>query len=203
MYETLVSTSTTPCPWSHNQVCRSASYHLRNIGSVRRFLSTDATKSIVHGLVTSRLDYCNALLVGLPKCLTDRLQRVQNSAARVISRTSKRQHISPVLISLHWLPVSARIEYKVLLYVYKALLGTAPGYLSELIQPKVPSRSLRSNSTVQLVEPRTRTKTYGQRSFRSAAARLWNGLPQHMRSITTLHSFKRTLKTHLFKIHYD
>ncbi len=188
-----------------NQVCRCASYHLRNIGSVRRYLSTDATKSLVQGLVTSSLDYCNALLVGLPMCLTVRLQlqRVQSSAARVISRTSKRQHISPVLISLYWLPVSARIEYNVLPYVYKALLGIAPGCLDELIQPKVPSRFPRSNSTVQVIEPRTRTKAYGERSLRYAAARLWDGLPQHMRPVTTLNSFKKSLKTYLFKVHCD
>ncbi len=93
------------------------------------------------------------------------------------------------------------MEYKVLLHVYKALLDIAPGNLGELIQPKVPPRSLRANSTVQLIEPRTRTKTYGERSFRYAAARLWNGLPQNMRSVTTLNSLKKSLKVYddLFK----
>jgi hypothetical protein len=186
-----------------SQVCRSASYHLRSIGSSRRYLTTEAAKSLVNGLVTSRLDYCNALLVGLPKTLINKLQRVQNTAARVVTRTPRSQHITPVLSDLHWLPVSSRIEYKILLYVYKALSGSAPEYLTELIQQKVPSRTLRSKDSVRLLEPRTRTKTYGQRSFRSAAASLWNALPQHMRSLTTVSSFKRTLKTYLFKLHYD
>ena len=112
-----------------SQVCRSASYHLRRIGAVRRYLTTDAAKSMVNGLITSRLDYCNALLVGLPKSSTNRLQRIQNTAARIITRTPKRQHITPVLAELHWLPVTARIEFKILLYVFKAVTGTAPGYL--------------------------------------------------------------------------
>jgi hypothetical protein len=148
------------------------------------------------------MDYCNSLLVGLPKSLTNRIQRVQNTAARIIARTPKHHHITPILAELHWLPISARIEYKILLYVYKVLAGTAPVYLKELVEQRVPARSLRSSNSSQLVVPRTRTKSYGERAFRSAAARLWNSLPPHMRNITTVSSFKRTLKTHLFTIHY-
>ena len=184
------------------QVCKSTSYHLRTIGSVRKYLSPDAAKSLVHGLVISRIDYCNALLAGLPKTLTDRLQRIQNTAARIITRTPRHHHITPALVHLHWLPVSARIDLKVLVYVFKVLSGTAPAYLTELVEQRVPTRALRSNNTTQLVPPRSRTKMYGERSFRSAGARLWNALPQNIRSITTLSSFKRTLKTYMFKIHY-
>jgi hypothetical protein len=184
------------------QVCKSTSYHLRTIGSVRKYLSPDAAKSLVHGLVISRIDYCNALLAGLPKTLTDRLQRIQNTAARIITRTPRHHHITPALVHLHWLPVSARIDFKVLVYVFKVLSGTAPAYLTELVEQRVPTRALRSNNTTQLVPPRSRTKMYGERSFRSAGARLWNALPQNIRSITTLSSFKRTLKTYMFKIHY-
>ncbi len=94
---------------------------LRCIGQVRRCLNQDTTRSFVQGLVTSRLDYCNAFLYGLPANHLKRLQHVQNSAARIVSRTGRRDHITPVLISLHWLPVKFRIEYKILLYVFKAL----------------------------------------------------------------------------------
>ena len=185
-----------------NQVCKSASYHLHNIGSIRRYLTTDATKALVQALVISRLDYCNALLVGLPKVRTDKLQRIQNASARVISRTRKDHHITPVLMGLHWLPVQRRVEYKVILYAYKALCGEAPTYLQELIQQHVPSRDLRSSSNIQLEAPKVCTKTYGARSFRSAASRLWNQLPDHMRRMSSVNAFKKTLKTHLFKLAY-
>ncbi len=184
-------------------VCRSTAHQLRIIGSVRRYLTTDAVKSLVNGLVTSRLDYCNALLVGLPRCLIDRLQRIQNRAARLITRTQRHQHITPVLKSLHWLPVSVRIEYKVILYAFKVLSGCAPTYLVDLVQQKSLPRSMRSSSYIQLMVPKTRTKTYGERSFRYAAARLWNSLPPSMRTLTTVGAFKRKLKTHLFTVYYE
>lgn len=185
-----------------NNVCRIAYYHLRSNGSIRRYLSEEAAKSLVHGLVTSRLDYCNALLVGLPNTLIRKLQLVQNTAARVVARTPKRQHITPVLYQLHWLPVQARIEYKVLLYVYKALTGAAPQYIADLIQQRSQPRTIRSSGTIQLVEPRVRTKSYGHRTFRCAAAKLWNSLPSDMRTITTIAAFKKSLKTHYFRLHY-
>lgn len=185
-----------------NQTCRATSYYLRTIGSVRRYLTPDAAKSLVHGLVISRLDYCNALLVGLPKTLTDKLQRLQNTAARIITRTARQDHITPALMSLHWLPIQARVDFKVLLYVFKALSGTAPSYLTELMELKVPARSLRSSGSTRLVAPMSSTKSYGERSFQCAAARLWNALPPHVAKATTVSSFKRALKTHLFRLHY-
>jgi hypothetical protein len=185
-----------------NNICKSASYHLRNIGSVRRYLSADTTKSLIQALVSSRLDYCNALLIGLPKARIYKLKRIQNASARVISGTRRHEHITPVLQNLHWLPVESRVEYKIILHTYKALCGEAPQYLQELIQRRIPSRALRSSNTIQLLEPKVRTKGYGERSFRSAAPRLWNQLPDHMKRLTSVCAFKRTLKTHLFKSAY-
>ena len=101
------------------QVCKSAMFHLCSIANIRRFLTTDAAKSLMHSLVTSRLDYCNSVLVGLPKALLQKMQRVQNTAARVVTRTHKYDHITPVLKVLHWLPINRRVEYKILLYTYK------------------------------------------------------------------------------------
>ena len=98
-------------------VSKTCRYHLRNISRIRHVLSEDACRTIIQALVTSRLDYANALLYGLPEKITSHLQRVQNMAARIIIRTSKGDHIKPVLKQLHWMPVKQRIEYKVLIYI--------------------------------------------------------------------------------------
>ena len=152
-----------------------------------------------HATIISKLDYCNSLLYGVPQHLIRRLQRVQNSAARLVSGTRRREHITPTLYILHWLPVQYRVKYKVLLYAYKALHDRAPGYLCELVEKKRHRRDLRSASKHHLEVPRPRTATYGDRSFRVGAARLWNELPEDIKTIGSIPSFKRQLKTHLFK----
>ena len=182
-----------------NSICRLCYMQLRQIAHIRKYLTVDATKSIVNALVTSRLDYCNALLYGMPKSALNKLQKVQNTAARLITRTFRYNHITPVLIDLHWLPVQFRVEYKVLTHVYKALHGESPTYIRNMIEKYVPRRSLRSeNVSVSLVVPRCRTVTYGDRSFKSAAPKLWNALPVVLKDANTLSCFKRALKTHLF-----
>lgn len=182
-----------------SSVAKSCFYQIRNIGRVRKFLTTDACKTLVHSLVTSRLDYGNALLYGITGGLLGRLQRVQNAAARLITRTRKREHITPVLRDLHWLPVEYRIQYKLLTYVFKALKGDSPQYLQEIVTPYNPTRTLRSSSNILLTGSRTNTATYGNRCFSSASAALWNDLPLSARKCQTLTSFKKVLKTHLFK----
>ena len=99
--------------------------HLRNMSSIRKYLTTNAAHTIVHAFISSRLDYYNALLYGLPKYLVDSLQHVQNSAARVVTFTRTFDHITPVLIDLHWLPVYYRVIFKLLLHTFKALNGMA------------------------------------------------------------------------------
>ncbi len=116
-----------------NSVCKSGYYHLRNIARVRKCLTSDACVTVVHAFISSRLDYCNTLLVGVPDCHLNKLQRLQNSAARVITFTRKREHITPVLYDLHWLRVRQRIMFKILLLTYKALNGKAPAYISEML----------------------------------------------------------------------
>ena len=135
----------------------------------------------------------------LPQKQHDKLQRVLNCAARVVSLTKKHDHITPVLASLHWLPIPQRIEYKLLLITFKALNGLAPAYLKELLDWYAAPRSLRSNSQFKLVQPRTRLKTYGDRAFIKAAPLLWNGLPLHLRKMTDIDDFKSGLKTHLYR----
>ena len=117
-----------------NALSQSARYHIRNIGKIRRFLDRDSCEKIVHAFVTSRLDLNNALLAGLPGDTVAKLQKCQNIAARVVTRTRIRDHIKPVLMNLHWLPVEQRIQYKLLIQVYKALNGLAPEYIADLLQ---------------------------------------------------------------------
>ena len=183
-------------------VCRTGYYHLRNIGRIRRYLTQDATKTLVHALVTSRLDYCNSLLYGLPANHLAKMQRLQNACARVITRTGRRSHITPVLKELHWLPVHRRIEYKILSHTYRAIHNQSPVYLSDLLSVYRPTRSLRSESTIMLTVPRTRTVTYGDRTFTKAAATLWNSLPVNIRNCDTCTTFQRQLKIFLFRQHY-
>lgn len=185
-----------------NSVARSCYHQIHLISKIRNYITTDACKALVQSLVTTRLDYANVLLHGVPSCLLQRLKRVQNSAARLISGSSRREHITPILISLHWLPVEFRLKYKVLLHTFKALHNLSPGYISDMVEWYQPARALRSAGQSLLevkYEPRN---SYGRRSFRFAAPALWNALPLHIRQAESLFTFKRKLKTHFFKEAY-
>ena len=154
--------------------CRSAFFRIRSIAKIRRYLSQSTTETIVHAYITSRLNYCNALLYGLPKYLINRLQLVQNSAARLVTLARRREHITPILRSLHWLPVHFRIIFKILLSTYKALNGLTPDFIRDLLRFNISGRTLRSSKNKLLDEPRANLKTYGERAFSVAAPRLWN-----------------------------
>ena len=132
---------------------------------------------------------------GLPKSQLDKLQRIQNVAARLVKGVRKQDHITPTLKALHWLPIEKRIIFKILLMTYKTLNGLAPSYLTTLITPYHLTRKLRSSSRSTLHVPRVKTSTYGDRAFSSAALKLWNSLPDHVKSKHTLTSFKSSLKT--------
>ena len=173
---------------------------LRNISYIRRYLSLDATKTIVHALIYSRLDYCNSLYYGLPNTQIQRLQRILNAAARIILKRKKFDHISPVLIELHCLPLKYRITFKLLLLAYKSLTGQAPLYLAELLKPKIISHhNLRSDDILN-TSARKDSKLCcgGDRAFAVAAPREWNKLPANVRSSQSIEVFKSRLKTHLF-----
>ena len=161
--------------------CKACFFHLRNISKIRNCLSLADTEKLVHAFITSKLDNASSLLYGLPKFLIDRLQNVQNAAAHVVTRTRKYDHIKPVLKQLHWLPVSQRINYKILLLTYKALNGQAPSYITELLEPYVPTRNLRSSSKNLLKVPSVKLVSYGHRCFSFVAPSLWNSLPNNMR----------------------
>ena len=190
-----------------NYTSRTARFHLRNISRIRRYIPEESCKLVVQSLVTSRLDYSNGLLYGIPKSAVSILQSVQNSAARIVTKTAPREHITPVLRELHWLPVDRRIEYKILLYAYKALNGLAPEYLCNMVELYASDRVLRSASQNLLVVPRGKHCQYGMRTFAMAAATLWNSLnvrdrSNRIRGSPSLESFKSNLKTLLFKEHF-
>ena len=185
-------------------VTTSASFAIYKIGQICKNLDSKATERLVHAFVSSRLDCCNSLLFGLPKCDIAKLQRIQNSAARLVSRTKYRDHMTPVLEALHWLPVEYRIEYKIMLLTFKALHDFAPTYIKDLICSYKPTRSLRSSSKNLLRPPRKgNTMFYSDRAFCTATPLLWNKLPDQIKSATSVNQFKTLLKTHLFQLAYN
>uniref|UniRef100_A0A3P9CSH2 Reverse transcriptase domain-containing protein n=1 Tax=Maylandia zebra TaxID=106582 RepID=A0A3P9CSH2_9CICH len=122
---------------------RSCFFHLRNISKLRHMVSLAELEKIVHAFVSSRLDYCNSLFTSLDKSCRSRLQAIQNAAARLLTRSSKRAHITPILCSLHWLPIDFRIHFKIIVLTYRALNGQAPDYLSKLLTKYTTARRLR------------------------------------------------------------
>ena len=185
-----------------NYTSRTARFHLRNISRIRRYTPEESCKLVVQSLVTSRFDYSNGLLYGIPKSAVSILQFVQNSAASIVTKTAPREHttrITPVLKELHWLPVDRRIKYKMLLYT-EALNGLASEYLCNMVELYAPDRVLRSASQNLLVVPRGKRCQYGMRTFAIAAATLWNSLNvgdrgNRVRCGPSLESFKSNLKT--------
>ena len=184
-------------------ICKSGFFHIRNISSIRRYLDKDSAHKAVHAFITSTLDYGNALLYGLPSTQIHRIQLVQNAAARVVARVRKFDRITHIRKELHWLPIEARIKFKILVLTWKALHGLAPRYLSELLRFKENRRFLRSNSKKLLHVPRSQLVTCGDRTFSKAAPLLWNNLPSDLHSKQTLEAFKTGLKTCLFSRYYN
>ena len=156
-------------------------FHIRNIGKIRKFLTIEFCKVLVNSLVISQLDYCYSVYYGLPSYQFLRLQRVQNTAARLISCSHKYDHITPALIELCWLPIKYRLKFKILLHVFKVVNDLSPTYLTDLItHQSVSSRSLRSTDSNLLFVPRT-FSAFGDRCFSVCGPRLWNALPPHKR----------------------
>ena len=184
-----------------SSLCRSCFYQLRQLRAIRHSLTTDAARTLVQAFISSRLDYCNSLLYGIADCQLRRLQCIQNAAARLITRTRKFDHVSPVLRDLHWLPVRQRIIFKVATLVFKCLHGLAPSYLTEYCTPVSTiegRRHLRSATTQLLFVPSYRT-TFGSRSFAVSGPTVWNNLPATLRTYDySVAAFRKKLKTHLF-----
>ena len=191
-------------------VCKTSFYHIRRIARIKKFLSRPSIILLIYSFVFSHLDYCNSLLIGLPSSGIDKLQRVQNCAARLVTGARKCDPITPHLKALHWLPVRQRTEFKVSLFMFRCLNNCAPSYLTSLLSFYHPVRSsgrsapvLRSESSAHLAVPRSRTKMYGDRAFSVCGPRIWNALPEYVRLSGSLPQFKSRLKTHYYRLAYD
>ena len=135
-------------------ICRVAYFHIHCIGKIRNLLDLKTTEIMIHTYVTSRLDNGNCLLHGFSDHLLTKLQRVQNAAARLITKTRKHDHITAVLIDIHLLPIKQRIEYKLLLLTFRSLHRLVASYLSDLLIRYEPTRALRSADAHLLEVPR-------------------------------------------------
>ena len=182
-----------------SSLCRTLNFHLYNISRVRRMVTDEACNHAVRSLVLSRLDYANSLLVNINVSDIERLQRIQNRAARIILKARKFDHATPLLRDLHWLPVSKRIMFKVALNVFKSIHNLAPQYISNMFSPLTQSNySLRSRTDPLLLKiPNIKSKKC-EKNISFAGPKIWNDLPLEIRSCTTVHTFMNKLKTHLF-----
>ena len=174
-----------------NSLTSSCYYHLRNIGKLKHRLSSDDLQTLTHSVISSKLDYCNVILFGLNLNLIQKLQKVQNAAARLIYKLPKHSSVSDVIEELHWLRVEQRCIYKILLIVYKHFSSTSPSFLSSLLEI--------SNLETKMLKCTYYNTKYGRRAFRYTAPRLWNKLPQDLRTEESINTFKKKLKTFLFQ----
>ena len=174
---------------------RTCFFHMRRIRQIRSCLTEDSARTIMVALVMSRLHYCNAILAGLPAASLRPLCSALHAAARAVTGVPPRCHITPVLRELHWLPIQARIQYKLCLLMFGVQSGDGPDYLRELVVASSSMQShhsLRSASGAQFIVPRTRLK-FGDRSFTVAGPVAWNSLPLAVRPLTSRPTFKKAL----------
>jgi len=178
---------------------------LRQLRSIRRSVTRPVLQSLVASLVLTRLDFGCTTLAGLPARQLNRLQSVLNAAARLVYSARRSEHVSPLLYELHWLRVPERIEFRLAVLAHRCINGTAPRYLAgelERVADTASRQRLRSASSPALLVPRSLHKTIGDRAFPVAASKVWNKLPPAITSLSSLHTFKRALKTELFRRSY-
>ncbi len=177
------------------QSCRFA---LHNIRKIRPFLTEHAAQLLVQALVISRLDYCNALLDGLPSNTIKPLQIIQNAATTGLQRAQKSQCYT----ALYLLTLATSCQFKTLMLAYRTTTGSAPTHFHSLLRIYIPSRSLRSASERRLVVPSQRGSISLSRTFSFTIPGCWNDPPPPpIRNAGSLSIFKQQLKTHLFQ-HY-
>ena len=180
---------------------KSVNWSIRNLHRIRPYIDNDTCHNTVRTTILQRLDNCNMLLNGVTQKDMNRLQKLQNKCARMISMKPRFEHVTPLLKELHWLPIEDRVSFKTLVYVYKSLNGLSPQYIQDCFMVNSPSDEAtrtRSADNKSLLVPRFR-KCAGEKAFSIAAPRLWNTLPVEIRNASSLDSFKSMLKTHLFK----
>ena len=182
-----------------SHVCQQVYYEISKLKQMSKYLNESSLKTISSSFILSRFDYCNSLLINLPAFQIERLQKLQNYAARIILKKRRRDPATPLLAHLHWLPIQSRIDYKVAVLTYKCLNSMAPKYLSDLIVLYTPSRHLRSSEQHLLCCTKMNYKTLGERSFSFYSPKLWNSLPLYIRQAENISCFKTLLKTYLYR----
>ena len=185
-----------------NRITSSIYNILWKIHQSRSLLDKHTTKIIVQALVLLKLHYCNSLLLGSPEYQMDKLQHIQNMACRVIFQLRKHDHIMQYLKLLHWLKIRERIAYKIAFLIHKCKNNQAPVYLQELLPSKHHERPLRSSMTEYLNSDFCKNTHAIRSSFSAAGPRIWNSLPLDTKTEKCTDTFKKKLKTHLFKISY-
>ena len=165
-----------------NEILKAGYYHLRQLRAIRRYLTQNATTVLVYASILSRLDFGNALLYGIPEGHLNKLQKLQNSSACLITGQNSRDHITDTLKALHWLPVCSRIQFKILLWTHKTIHGQAPSFLRDLVAIRKAPRPTRAcHGGTILVQTKSKLKSAGDRNFQTVASRLWNALPRELR----------------------
>ncbi|XP_075036592.1 uncharacterized protein LOC142098048 [Mixophyes fleayi] len=182
-----------------DSISKSCYIHLKNISRIRTYLTQDTAKTLIHALIISRIDYCNSLLTGLPKNRLKPLKSILHASARLIFLANSYSSVESLCRSLHWLPVFYRIQYKILLLTYKAINKAAPTYISSLVSKYLPTRQLRSAKDLRLSSTLITSSHSRLQDFFRAAPTLWNSLPRTIRLSSVLQTFKRSLKTYLFR----
>ena len=182
-----------------NNICKASYFHISALRHIRKCLDDETARTVTSSMVGARLDYCNALLYGTSSTNINKLQRAQNSLARVVTGALRYDHITPVLADLHWLKIQDRITFKIALVTFKAVTTNKPTYLADLISFHTPIRTLRSNNGNRLRTSNVRT-AFGSCAFSHAAPSIWNSLPDYLTDISvSLPTFKRHLKHYLYE----
>ena len=182
-----------------NSLSKSCHFHIRDTRRIRHLLFLSAATALANSHVSSKFYYCNSLYNGISQANLNKIQRIQNTLARVVTNTSKLEHITPILKKLHWLPIIQRIDYKLCLLTYKTLQIQKPTILYNNLSFPSHSLATRSSDSSVLSIPYVRT-SLGKRAFSVFAPRLWNSLPPDTRNSLSLSTFRSKLKTHLFKL---
>ena len=190
-----------------DSIVKTCNFHIRNLHMIKDFVNRKNLITLVHSLIVSKVDYCNSLFIGLPNVILKKVQSVLNRAARLIFNLPPRVPTTSSLIELHWLPIRARIEFKICLITFKALKFNQPSYIRELLSFSLhePTSGLRSaEDPYRLQEPRAiGERGFANRSFSYIAPRLFNKLPVTIKQIDSLDTFKSHLKAFLFSRAYD
>ena len=185
-----------------NKLCSSLSLTIRRIHKIRPNIDEEMTRTLVQALITTRLDYCNSLLIGTPDYILHKLQHIQNSTARLVFNKKWVYHITPYLESLHWLKIEYRIQYKICMLMFKCVKGLALDYLCKLVISNH-NRNLRSSTANLLPVSKHKLSQVINSSFKSVGPRLWNVLLHNLHTENDLMTFKSKLKTVLFMAYYN